>query len=449
MSKCAPRRWPGGLAAVLLALLLPLPAAAQSRPSRVVLRNGITVIIKEVHSSHVLAVNVFIRGGASLDPADLPGLANFTHQVMARGTIRRTGEQLSAPIEAVGGTLQARTEQEYSLFLSLSPADALDTVLDVLADLLLHPRFDAAEVEKERTELLQALAVLDEDPVWVVQRSLSERLYPMGPYGRAVPGSVDSVKRITRQQMIDFYRRHYGAENVVVVVVGNVDTEPTLRGVERAFAEARPSGRSAFRPTPVPYTPPAVPVVVKERGTQLAHLAVGFPMAGISREEYPVAMVMNALLGGGMGCRLRQALRERYDVGSFYAPYAGASYLGAYLRTPPIQLVGPGGAFGTEMVVEKEKTALLDQFEWLARNPIPEKEVSRARNFAIGAFTREHQRTLNQARYLGSFELAGLGCQYDDELPQAMAKVTADDLGRLARKYFTRYALALVMPRPE
>jgi predicted Zn-dependent peptidase len=101
------------------------------------------------------------------------------------------------------------------------------------------------------------------------------------------------------------------------------------------------------------------------------------------------------------------------------------------------------------MVVEKEKTALLDQFEWLARNPIPEKEVSRARNFAIGAFTREHQRTLNQARYLGSFELAGLGCQYDDELPQAMAKVTADDLGRLARKYFTRYALALVMPRPE
>jgi zinc protease len=416
------------------------------------------VITKEVHSSNVVTVSVFVRGGTSAEPANLPGLANFTHHMLLRGTTSRTAEQIVAPIEAIGGTLQVRADYDYSHAFLLCSADALDTGLGVMADVIRRPRFDPAEVGKEREQILGVLSRLQEEPGWVLQREMANLLYASGPYGRAVPGTPESVKRITREQLAAFHRQHYTPENLIVVVVGNIDRAAAEEKVERAFGDMPLSGRApaAFAPSALrPLKDHGANVAVRSRATDLAHLLIGFPMGAVTREEYPAVLVMNSLLSGGMGSRLMREVRERqglsYDPGTFYAEYLGPSYLAAYIRTEPVRLVfGLDGPYHTpEMMLNKVKDALLEQFDWIRQHPVPESELERARRYTIGTFIYEHQRTVNQARYLGWFELSGLGYHYDEELPKAVEKVTKDDLLALARKYFTRYAVALIVPEAE
>lgn len=458
MNHCRSRYVRSLCALALLTLIgTAAPAAAQNRPYKTLLRNGITVITKEMHSSHVLAVNVFVRGGSSLDPAEKPGLANFTHRMLLRGTTqRRTPEQVAAPLENLGGTLQARADYDYNLLLTLCTADALDPTLSVLADVVRRPLFDAQEIEKERGQILGALGQLEEEPGWLVQRALAESVCPEGPYRNAVPGTAEAVRRITRDDLVGFHRRYYGPENLIIVIVGNIDRAAAEERVRHAFGDMPATGHPpvALTRAAAPSLSPSPRVVIRERRTDLAHLAVAFPVGAIQREEYPAVLVMNSLLGGGMGSRLAREVRGKqglgYDLGTVYTSNAGASFLTAYIRTLPIQpLIGIGGPYGSEMVIDKAKEALLDQFDWVREHPVDDKELVRARNYAIGTFIIDHQRTLSQARYLGWFELVGLGYQFDDELPQLVAKVTKDDLVKLARKRFQGgYALALVMPAP-
>ncbi len=450
-------RWMAGWVPLVCAWMA-LPAGAQNQPHKTVLRNGLVLITKEVHTSHVLAVNVFVRGGASVEPAERAGLAELTQRMLLRGTTRRTAEQVVAPIQAVGGSLQARADYDYSQLQTLSSADAFDVAIDTLADVVRNPRFDPQELEKERKQVLDVLVRLDDEAGWLTQRSLSSMLYPSGPYSRALPGAPASVKQITRDDLVRFHKTYYTPENLIVVVVGNIDRAAAEERVARAFGDMPVSGRDAVKPvapTPGPLAGTACPVAVKEREAEVAHLVVGFPVAGVTREEYPALLVMSTLLGSGMGSRLMREVRERqglgYDLGSYYSQFAGPSYLAAFIKTDPVRMVfGMDGPYpSTEMVINKAKDAILEQFDWVKQHPVPDAELVRARNFAIGAFLIDHQRTLSQARYLGWFELMGLGFQYDDELPRAIEKVTREDLQALARKYFTRYALALVVPEPK
>lgn len=428
---------------------------AQNRPHLTRLRNRLTVITKEVHSSNVVAVSVFVRGGVSAEPADLPGLANFTHHMLLRGTTHRTAEEIMAPIEAIGGTLRARADHDYSMIYLLCAADALRTGLTVMSDVIRNPRFDPAEVEKQREQILSAFTRLDQDPRWVLQKEMGRLLYASGPYSRVVPGTPESVKRITREQLVSFHRQQYTPENLIVVVVGNIDRAAAEESVARAFGDMSFSMRPPAAPQPSTWRPLGdlgTNVAVRSQATDLAHLLIGFPMGAITREEYPAVLVLNSLLGGGMGSRLMREVRERqglsYSPGTYLAEYCGPSYLAAYIPTEPVRLVfGLNGPYHTpEMMLNRVKDALLEQFDWVRQHPVSEAELQRARRYTIGTFIYDHQRTVNQARYLGWFELSGLGYQYDEELPKAIEKVTKEDILALARKYFTHYAIALIVP---
>ncbi|HHX38813.1 MAG TPA: insulinase family protein, partial [Armatimonadetes bacterium] len=299
-----------------------MPASwAQNRPHLTRLRNRLTVITKEVHSSNVVAVSVFVRGGVSAEPADLPGLANFTHHMLLRGTTHRTAEEIMAPIEAIGGTLRARADHDYSMIYLLCAADALRTGLTVMSDVIRNPRFDPAEVEKQREQILSAFTRLDQDPRWVLQKEMGRLLYASGPYSRVVPGTPESVKRITREQLISFHRQQYTPENLIVVVVGNIDRAAAEESVARAFGDMSFSMRPPAAPQPSTWRPLGdlgTNVAVRSQATDLAHLLIGFPMDAITREEYPAVLVLNSLLGGGMGSRLMREVRERQGLS--YSP---------------------------------------------------------------------------------------------------------------------------------
>lgn len=447
-----------GMLTVALLAAAVLPAAAQNAAHRTRLRNGMVVITKEMHSSQVLAVDLFVRGGSSADPADLPGLANFTQRMLLRGTQRRTAEQVSGPIEAIGGTLQARAEHDYSQVLMLSSANALETDLDLLADIVRNPRFDPAEVEKERKQLLTEMSVLDQQPAWLVQNDLGRMVYATGPYRYPPLGTADAIRRISQADLVGFHRRVFTPENMILVLVGNIDRAAAEESVMRLFGDMPASGRPPLAvqaSTTSALGDRGGNVAVRERPAQVAHLAIAFPIAGVSREDYPAIMVLNSLLGGGMGSRLMQQVREKqslgYDVGTYYTQEMGPSCLVAYLKTEPVRYtMGADGFYATsEMILNKAKNAVLEQFETLKEHPPTDAEMERARRYTIGTFIYEHQRTLNQARYLGWFELAGLGYNFDEDLPLAVAHVTKQDLMNLANKYFTRYAVAIVMPEPR
>ena len=177
------------------------------------------------------------------------------------------------------------------------------------------------------------------------------------------------MQRINRQSLVGFHRMYYTPENLVVVVVGNIDRATAEEKVERYFGDLPASGRPPVAPTTAVLRPlsDAQCTVVKERDLSgaadpsdgaLAHLLVGFPVGPITREEYPVLLVLNSLMGGGMGSRLLQEVRERqglaYHVGSYYAEYAGAGYLGAFVKTWP-ERAPLDNPYQREMMLERAK----------------------------------------------------------------------------------------------
>jgi predicted Zn-dependent peptidase len=283
--------------------------------------SGLRILVEELPHTYSVAVGCFIGAGARHEPDRHAGAAHFLEHMLFKGTERfPTARDISQSVEGVGGILNASTSYESTIYYAKVATIHFDRALDVLADMVLRPRFDLRELEKERRVIIEEIRGLHDVPGDWVHELLQQALWGEHALGRDIAGNVETVSALGRVDLSAFFQRAYNRANLVVSVAGNVRAAEAVVAVEHAFA-----GLPAGAPLPPPASPTPRPgpcVTLRSRATEQGNFCLGLPGLAYTDPDRRALQVLDSVLGGGMVSRLFQILREdhgmAYNVGSYH-----------------------------------------------------------------------------------------------------------------------------------
>ncbi len=422
---------------LVLAWLALVPAAAAATPPiahREVLPNGIVLLVAERPAVPIVSVRAYVRAGSVFDPSGSPGLANLTADLLTRGTTRRSGEELDRAIEFVGGSLDADAGRDgTTVGVSVLKKD-LDLGLDLLAEVIRTPTFPDAEVARRVTELKAAIRRSMENPESVASRELMQLVYPHHPYGHPVEGTLESVGTLDRERVLDFYRRHFRPDAMIVALVGAVTVSEARQAILARFGNwERPDA-----PTPAVSAPPPTPsdrTKTIERELTQATVYLGRPAIRQNDPDYFALVVADYVLGGGSASRLYMKVREEaglaYSVGSHVAP-------GRYGATTLISLQTRNSEVTTAVEIVRR------QMQRMSTEPVLAQELDLAKSYLIGSFPLRLDTSSKVASFLIGVEDGGLGLDYADTFRREVARVSAEDVRRVSGVYFAPATFASV-----
>ena len=432
-----------GLTLVLAPLLVAATGgatlAAPAGPAlatRVVLPNGLVLLVAERPGLPIVTVKVDVAAGALLDPPARAGLANLTALLLTRGTPGRTGPELDRAIELVGGSLEGEGGLDSSeLALAVLKKDwALG--LDLLAEVLRRPSFPADEFTRKREEVRAEIRRGEEDPGEVADRLLRRLVFPTHPYGRPVAGTDASLGRLTRADVVRFHARAYRPDTTVVAVVGDVTVEEARGAVTARLGDWRAGGPRGAFPGPAPARSVARAGTVPRDLSQATVLLGQASIARSHPDHYPLLLAAH-VLGGGASSRLYTRVREeRGLVYAIDAELAPARRGGLFLVT-----------FQSRNARVREVLGLVrEELARMRREPVSDDELLQAKAYLVGSFPLRMDTNGEVAALLLRVERFGLGLDYPTRYRRAIEAVTAADLLRAVRAHWdpARMSLAVV-----
>ncbi len=406
-------------------LLIAAPALAAPLAHREVLPNGIVLLVAERPAVPIVAVRVFMRAGAAFEPRDRAGVANLTGALLTRGTARHTGPEIDDAIEFVGGSLEAGAGRDgLTASLAVLKRD-LGLGLDLLGEVMLAPTFPEAELKRKVTQIQAAIKRSEEDPNTVGARALSPLVFPNHPYGRPVEGTIESVGKLTRDDVLAFYRGAVRPDTTIIAVVGDVTVDEARREVlARLGGWARPSTPPPPAPAEAGAAPPNTETITKEL-TQ-ATIMLGRPAIRQTDPDYFPLAVAAYVLGGGSASRLYTRVRDEGGLAySVYAYVSPARYGASFVVAAQTRV----------SEVPKVVDILRDEQAKLARGPVGEDEVRLAKDYLIGSFPLRLDTTAKVADFAVAIEQQGLGLDYADRYKAGIATVTPADVQRVAARF--------------
>ncbi len=435
MRRPRPVAW--GLLAVMLAAIGLAGAARAAGPlaNREVLPNGAVLIVAERPAIPIVVVRVSMPGGAVRDPADAAGLANLTAELLTRGTAHRSGPELDRAIEFVGGGLDAGAGRDGVIVtLSVLKKD-LTLGLDLLAEVLREPTFPADELARKVADIQASLRRAEQNPDTVAARTLGPLMFPGHPYGLPPAGTVESVGKLTREQVVAFHRLYYRPDGASIVVVGDVTTPEIRQALQQRLAGWKaPATRLPVVPRPA-ITVPAETRTITRDLTQTTVL-LGRPSIRQDDPDYFPLAVATYVLGGGSASRLYTRVRE--EKGLAYSVYASAQP-GRYGASYVVSL-----QTRTDAVAEAVRL-VREEMGRMGRKPIAAAELELAKSFLIGSFPLRLDTSGKLASFLGAVEDNGLGLDYAETYKARIARVTIADVQRVAAKYLDPATFSSVM----
>ncbi len=405
------------------------------------LPNGLRVVTTPMPTAQSANVCIFVGVGSRMEDRRLNGICHYLEHMLFKGSAKRPSAQaISEAIEGAGGALNAFTDKEMTGYWAHVPYDRLDLAIDVLADMVRNPLLDSAEIDRERTVVEQEIRRAHDQPAAWTAELLSRACYGDQPIGWPIAGTEETVEAIRRGDFVEHIAKWYAPENIVVAVAGNTTAEQVMALIEQRTADLE--SRSL---PPVAASTPGLPperVQIESRETEQSNLAYG--LRALSRtdpDRYPLT-ILNTLLGRGMSSRLFKEVRERrglaYSIGSSVSRHSDTGSMAVSAGVSP------------EKVEEAGKVILEEVFK-LVDEPVPEDELTRARDFTIGNFRLGLETTMALTQWTGE-NLVTMG--KIEEIEDVVAKlqaITSDDVQRVAKRLFRRdnVAVALVGPRAD
>jgi zinc protease len=402
-----------------------------------------TVLVRENFSSPSVVIDGLLRVGGMDDPSQKAGLSSFTAGCLMRGTERRTFQQVYEEIESVGASVDVGGGLNTTGFGTKSLAEDMPLVIDILADVLQHPTFPAAEVEKERGEILTDLEERVNDTRRMAGLTFRKLLYPAGhPYARSVEGYPETVRAITRDDLESFYRTHYGVNGMIVSIVGAVKAEEAFAAWERAFGAWRgaeiPSRRDSL--SPVPHVEDVRREFVAVPGKSQSDVILGFVGPARTEPDYLDAALCNTVLGvfGLMG-RLGENVRDRQGLAYYsYSRVEGGAGPGPWLIAAG---VNPAN-------IERAVDAMRAEVRRIREKAVGSKELADNKAFVTGSLPLRLETNDGVAGIILDMEFFGLGLDYLQRYKDLIYAITSKRIGAVANKYLDpdHYALAVAGP---
>jgi predicted Zn-dependent peptidase len=368
---------------------------------------------------------VFMFGGGSrLEDERHAGVSHFIEHLFFKGTQRRpTSKEIADAIEGVGGFINASTDKELTAYWTRVPAEHVALGLDVLIDIVSNSKLAPADIERERSVILEELRMYQDQPQDFVQNLFEDIMWPDHPLGRDIAGTEQSVARLTRDDILEYADAHYRLPNLVIGAAGAFGETELLEDVRRRLSlPAEPDGQLIPLP-PEPLHSPRV--LMRRRRTEQAHICLGVRALSYLHPDRFVLDLMNTVLGEGMSSRLFLNIRERlglaYDVHSFTQKHRDTGLLGVYLGVDPKQAVSA-------------VNAVLAELQNLCDQELTEEELGRAKEFTKGRLRLELESTNGVSFWLAYQELLIGSIKTIEEEVALVDAITAEDVRRVANE---------------
>jgi len=403
---------------------------------KIVLPNQLVLLVSEEHSLPMVTIQLLINSGSWQDPVGKEGLANLTSNSLLLGTLKHTITSLNEELDFMGASLDTSCSKDYVILSLRTLKKDLYKGFNLLTEVLMQPTFPKNEIEREIQRTLGAIKSAEQRPGEVAEKSFRKALFLGSPYGHPVEGTQDSLSKLTREEVIQFYETFYHPNNAIMSIVGDITIDDIK---EKLIPRLTEWPASKIQKEEVATRFAKGPEVVKiDRNISQANIILGQP--GISREnpDYYALTVLNYILGGGgFASRLLEEIRNKRGLA-----YSVTSFFDAGKFPGSFQIV-----METKNPSAREAIDIaLQQLNLILKERVTEKELEGAKKYFIGSFPMRFDTQMKLAGFLVQVEYYHLGLDYFDKYPSLIDTVTSEDILRTAKKYLhpENYILVVV-----
>jgi predicted Zn-dependent peptidase len=396
------------------------------------LANGLKIVTERVPSVRSVAMGVWVASGSRLEKGAERGIAHFLEHMLFKGTTTRGAETIAREVDSIGGQLDAFTAKEMVSYNTKVLDLHVPVAWDILSDLVLNPVFDPAELEKEKSVILEELKMEFDNPEYLVHELFAKAVWKNHGLGQSIIGTRQTIQGITREMLVDYHRRIYTPANLIVTAAGNLDHDAIVKLVESSLGSLAPGKALPKQKAPKV----EAPIQLKQKKIQQAHVYIGAPSHPIAHETRFSTYVLNTILGGGMSSRLFQNIRERqglaYSVMSEIMAYRDSGYLAVYAGTSADS-------------IPKVLSSVMDEFRSLRHDRVPDEELRRAKEHLKGSLVLTLESTGSRMSNLARQEMF-FGRYFSvDEIIEGIEAVQADDVRARAQESFVPERISLTV----
>jgi predicted Zn-dependent peptidase len=398
------------------------------------LPNGLTILTEHMPGLRSVTVGIWVRRGARHESLPLNGICHFIEHAVFKGTETRSALDIAIESDRLGGHLDAFTTHEVTGFTMKVTDAALAQAFDLLADMLVRPRFDEEDLLREQKVIIEEMKMVEDTPDEFLGELFNAAYFPNHPLGRPIEGTAETVSSFNRDRTAEFHAREFAPRNLVVVAAGNVRHDELVELATRAFAE---SGARVDEDAATQWSAPspAAPILIKKKkDLEQVHLIIAAPWPDARSGERYAASLLASVLGGGTSSRLWQSIREErglaYSVGAGGSAYTDAGVFTIYAGTSPEHL---------DEVIDLS----LVELRRAVRESVGEEELRLVKDQAISSILLALESSSMRAGSLARQEIIHGRRITPDEIIERLEAVTPEDMQRLAGEFFTSDSLAL------
>lgn len=429
---------------VLIAFFFVITTTAYGLESREhYLPNGLKIVTVENHKSPVVTFQVWYKIGSRNEITGKTGLSHLLEHMMFKGTSKNGKGEFSRIVSKNGGTENAFTSQDYTAYFENFSSDRLDISLDLESDRMVNLTIDPAEFLLERDVVKEERRLrTDDDPTSALVEELYAVAFKVHPYHSPVIGWMTDLDNVTRDDAWNHYKKYYVPNNATVVVVGDFDTEDVIKRLDKYFGS-------------IPKGTPPQEMHVKEpeqlgekrflykREAQLPYVIYGYHVPNYSDRDHYALDVLSNILSSGKSSRLYRSVVYDKQI----ALSAGGGYTS--IQTDPeifyfYAQLRPG------RTTDEAEAALKEEIEKLKKEPVTPNEINKSRNQVEAGFIMGQDSVFYQAMLIGRLETTGAGAKYLDNYINEIRNVTAEDIMKVAQKYFAEdnRTVGVLVPLP-
>ncbi|MDQ3650300.1 MAG: insulinase family protein [Acidobacteriota bacterium] len=403
------------------------------------LANGLTILTEHMPALRSATVGIWVRRGSRHETAEVNGICHFIEHAVFKGTARRTALDIAVESDRLGGHFDAYTSHETTGF-SLKVVDtALPLAFDLLADMLVSPRFEQVDLVREQRVIIEEMKMVEDTPDELLNELFVAAYFPGHALGRPIEGTPETVATFDRDRTAAFHAHSYAPRNLVIAAAGNVRHEQLVELAERAFGGRDADGDTSAIGDDIDDTSaapaPAAPILLqRKKELEQAHLLLAAPWPSARDEQRYAASLLGSVIGGGTSSRLWQQVREErglaYAVGAAASHFTDAGVFQVYAATSPDQL-------------DEVLDLSLAELRRVRREPVGADELRLVKDQSIASILLGLESTSARAGTLARQEMTHMHRIPPDEIIRRIEAVTPEDIQRLACDYFNTDTLAL------
>ncbi len=404
---------------------------------RTKLNNGLRIISKSLKQAQSVSLGIWINTGGRYETDSQKGISHYLEHLLFKGSKKYSCRLIKESIEGVGGSLNAFTSEELTCYLAKIPCRYLFSTLDILSDMVISPSLNQADIDKERTVILEELKMYRDLPQSYVYELLDELLWPAQPLGTPIIGTTESINRINRDSLKDYQANSYTPENIVVSAAGSLDHDLLTKKVSAKFRASKNAQPNIFTPAQENQHKPQLKIFPKE--TEQTHMAMGFHSLKRDHPLRHAQAILHIILGANMSSRLFNEVREKrglaYEIGTGLKRYHDT---GAFLVHAGID----------NRKVEDCLSLILQELAKVPKTLIGKDEFKRAKEFCLGQLSLALEDTMEYMLWMGE-SVACLDKVYTlEQIIKEVNKVSREDVRKVAGEIFQNQEINLALIGP-